>query len=55
MKTNKSLGSNAVLSLSHAAGVVDRKTFRDKVLYILALIGWTWMLWYLYTHQVMIP
>jgi hypothetical protein len=55
MKSNKSLGSSAVLSLSQPADVVRRRDFRRTTIEVLAWIGWAWMVWYLLTQGVQLP
>jgi hypothetical protein len=52
MKTNKGLGSSAVLSLSRRTGVVKRRDVRERIIEILSLIGWLWILWYLFSQSV---
>lgn len=53
MKANKGLGSPAVLSLSRPADVVRWQDFRGRAIEVLALIGWLWMLWYLFSQNPM--
>lgn len=56
MRVNKDLGSRAVAALSPPRGVVDRKNGRERALELLALIGWLWILWYLFSqHVVTLP
>lgn len=52
MRANKSLGSRPMAALSPTRGVVDQKDGRERILEILALIGWMWILWYLFTQNV---
>jgi len=50
MKANKGLGSSSVLSLSRSNSVVEQKSGRERLIEILAIIGWIWILWWLMTQ-----
>lgn len=51
MRINKGLGTGVVLSLSRRSGAVIHKNGRERALEVLALIGWVWIVWYLFTQQ----
>ena len=55
MRTNKGLGREAVLSLSRAPDVVKHRDVRERLIEVLALIGWLWMLWHLFSQNVQFP
>lgn len=54
MRINKGLGTDAVLSLSRRSGVVMHKDGKERALEVLALIGWVWIIWYMFTQQAML-